>query len=468
MSTRHSVLIPMIAPSADQSGDDGHLLEVYSILYGVQDGSHTQASVVSEDSNQKQRIDEKALDKYWDLVAAPLRTSGAALYRAGCAAVSAVRKLGLTVPYSALYQRFRPQAWIEAQRLYAASPEGPTEGRSAELGLALALLMGAGLSRGRCVIATGALTGASSRIKTDDVEILPVAGLPEKLNTVLRLAERGALPELGARSNPVVLTPRTFERGGSQHVVSGLRVIAELEANGVRVVPVGWLSEAKTVLGIRHARYLRIDRYLQMACAALVVLALSICSWLWWKNAPIEMAFLPGASAAKAEPFHACFAKDRDYYIMKAVSRDGPVNVVRSGETLGWKVRIGDPESLDAGIAGLIGTTDIYYVANAMVAENSEAKIVALPTPVRAGETVEWGWTLNERTETNALVLLVRRGRPFDADDIRERLFARFPNAAGGTSRLDITGAANYLMQSAPGALKFVFQTRQNGPECPI
>jgi len=145
---------------------------------------------------QIQEIDRKSRDKDWDAVAAPLRKVG--LYQAGCAAASAARKLGVRRPPTALYQQVSRLAWIDHQRLHPATAQGPTEGRSAELGLALVLLMCACGSPARQVIATGALGGQPAGVVHDDVEVLPVASLSEKLQLILTLARHGSLPGVGA------------------------------------------------------------------------------------------------------------------------------------------------------------------------------------------------------------------------------------------------------------------------------
>jgi hypothetical protein len=73
-------------------------------------------------------------------------------------------------------------------------PEELSEGNSAELGLALVLLMAASSSPYRQVIATGKLSGQTQLIRERDVKILPVSKLEEKFNLVIQQVTQGQLP----------------------------------------------------------------------------------------------------------------------------------------------------------------------------------------------------------------------------------------------------------------------------------
>jgi hypothetical protein len=162
------VLIPIVKPGTNDSAKslsaDDQLINVYTQPYTFGDD-----------------IDNQAIDKDWDRVAATLRKVNPVLYRSGSVAAGAVRKLGLKRPKVAFYQWFKPQAWLEQQRLYSSYPEYLSEGNSAELGLALVLLMAASGSPYRYVIATGSLGGQTQLIRERDVKVLPVSQLEKKL-----------------------------------------------------------------------------------------------------------------------------------------------------------------------------------------------------------------------------------------------------------------------------------------------
>ncbi|MDH3660866.1 MAG: hypothetical protein OEU92_12725 [Alphaproteobacteria bacterium] len=462
--SRRTVHIPIVQPGASEAGvkrQEDRLIEIYTQHQGLSPLSAPEAAKAAA-------IDSKARDKDWDQVAAPLRKVG--LYQAGCAAASAVRKLGIEPPFGALYQQVARLAWIEAQRLQSASPSGPSEGRSAELGLALALLMGASGSPDRQVIATGALGGQPSGHNADDVEILPVGSLPGKLDLVLTLASHDNLPRFNRERELLFFTPLTFEDDGEQRDVSSLPVVEQLLKFGVHVVPVGRLGEAATILKARRARHLAADRFLQAGVAALALVVAAGAAWHLWPSPKITMTFLPaGGMALAAEPYQACFTPDGGYYPVP-LDRDGIVRTMPAGSTLGWNITIDDPGTGEH-LLGRWVQPDQYHVAQIMLASSSPAKVVTpslpdgRPIELPPGGAWEWGWKLTDKPENNMLVLLAQPEKPFDAAEIRRSLVEQFP-ANGADGGLDLTAAANFLSTLAPGSVRFSVRTVEEEERC--
>lgn len=467
MASRRTVHIPIVQPggrSAAQGGAEDRLIEVYTQHYAFD-------PLTKQEEVQARAVDAKARDKDWDRVAAPLRK--VSLYQAGCAAASAVRKLGIKQPLTALYQRISRLAWIEGQRLQPAGAHGPSEGRSAELGLALALLMCASGSRHRQVIATGALGGQPHGVAVDDVEVTPVASLPEKLRLVLTLAGHDALPGLGKGGEMLFFTPKQFEQDGRWDEVGARPEVAQLRELGVRVVPVERLGQAAAELRAYRSRHLAHDHAL-LGLLATVVLA-GVMGYGWWALAyqRIPMVFLPGGGAAlDPEPYQACFTDDGGFYPVP-LQHEGLARAIPVGETLGWRVQVGAPPTERGGLAGWF-TPEHYYLAQVMVSEFSRTKVMvpelagAEVVEIPPGEIWEWGWQLNDRIENNALVLLAQAEGPFDPDVLRHRLIEAFPHAAGSPdgAGLDVTAAANFLAGEAPGSAKFVIQTVERSARC--
>jgi hypothetical protein len=474
LSIRRTVHIPIVQPG--KAGDElarseDRLIEVYTQL-------GTLEVLTRREEEAWRELDAKARDKDWDRVAAPLRKVG--LYQAGCAAASAVRKLGIRRPPTALYQRISRLAWIEGQRLHPAGAQGPTEGRSAELGLALVLLMCASGSRDRHIIATGALEGQPAGVTEPDVEVKPVGSLPEKLRLVLALARHGALPGTEKGRELLFFTPCRFQDNeGSWRDVAELAEVAELQACSVRVVPVARLGEAAAVLKAHRTRHLPGDR---VAASVLIALLLATGLGMAWQNLQethVPMAFMPaGGDARVPQPFLACFTPDGGFYPV-ALGRDGIGYTVPGGATLAWRVRIGQPVEERQGLAAWFAP-EAYYVAQVMVSEHSRAKVIvprlggADPVQVPPGGIWEWGWKLNdhsEQAETNGLVLLAQGGRPFDPEVLRTRLLERFPAAAGDGGDgpgLDVSAAADFVAAQAPGAVKFIVQTVEDSERCSL
>jgi hypothetical protein len=476
MSARRTVHIPIVRPGGpiarpggravpgggDDRGED-RLIEIYTQVGGLEPLSRHEEETAL-------RLDEKARDKDWDRVAAPLRKVG--LYQAGCAAASAVRKLGIRRPLTALYQQVSRLAWIEGQRLHAATAQGPTEGRSAELGLALVLLMGGSGTRHRQIIATGALGGQPTGVDQPDIEVLPVASLRDKLRLVLTLARHDALPGRTAGREMLFFTPLSHDEGRGPEPVEALAEVADLADQGVRVRPVGRLAEAAAVLRADRARHLLADR---IAAAFLLLLVLGAgagAAWSAIREDHVSMTFVAaGGGAGAAEPFQACFTAD-GRYLPTALAKRGLGHRLPAGATLGWQVRVGAPEEDRHGLRRWFAP-DAYHLAQVMLSSHSRAKVMVprsgdgAPVTVTPGGLWSWGWELNGRAESNALVLLARSDAPFDPDLLHADLVARFPAAGGdGDAALDLTAAMNYLAAKAPGSATFVVETVAEEDPC--
>ena len=467
--TRRTVHIPIVRPNRGQANHDGHedrLIEIYT-------ENHALEALTKAEEERHLAIDAKAIDKDWDRVAAPLRKVG--LYQAGCAAASAARKVGIDPPLTALYQRISRLAWIEGQRLQPAVSKGPSEGQSAELGLALVLLMSASGGHDQQIIATGALGGQPLGVSTDDVEIMPVGSVPEKLRLVTTLARNKALPRFDERRKLLFFVPKQFEKEGEWQDTITLPEVEELAQLGVRVVPVTRLSEAAAILDARRSRHLLYDRLAQAAMILLLVFGTAGFAWSQWSShRSIPIRFIPGGgSALSAEPYQACFTRDGGFYPIP-LERSGVGRGLPAGETLGWRVQIGEKPSEQGWIAAWFAPKR-YRVAQAMLSQHSKVKVIVPETPhggpvtLSPGEVWEWGWQLNDKAEINSLVLLAMADKPIDADSLRSELIERFPKAQGtkpGDEGLDVTAAANYLAAKAMGAAKFNVQTLERISQC--
>ncbi|MGI9435400.1 MAG: hypothetical protein ACR2Q4_11320 [Geminicoccaceae bacterium] len=467
--TRRTVHIPIVRPNRGQADHDGHedrLIEIYT-------QHHALEALTKSEEEQVLSTDAKALDKDWDQVAAPLRKVG--LYRAGCAAASAARKVGIAPPLTALYQRISRLAWIEGQRLQSAAGNGPSEGRSAELGLALVLFMSASGSHDQQIIATGALGGQPQGVSDDDVEVLPVGSVPEKLKLVETLARSKALPRFDERRKLLFFLPRQFEQDGEWRETTSLPEVDELADLGVRVIPVDRLSEAVAILNARRSRHLFFDHLAQAAMIAVLAFGVAGFAWSQLSARPdIPIRFLSGGGLALSpEPYHVCFAKDGGYDPIP-LTRNGIGKSLPAGETLGWRVQVGDLPAKEGLVAGWFAPKT-YRVAQAMISEHSSVKVIVPQAPgggpleLAPGDIWEWGWQLNGTAEDNSLVLLAMADKSLNADELRSELVDKFPKALGsapGTEGLDVTAAANYLAAKAMGAAKFTIQTTEGTSLC--
>lgn len=469
MQRRVTVFIPLVsppaghaAPTAQSAPTAARLIEVYA------ESVHW----IGDDKNslQQRTQDElKAVSKYWDTVAAPLRRNSPALYQSGCVAANAVRKIHFKRRFFAFFQRVKPNAGVDSQRLYAVQAWGPTEGRSAELGLALALAAAVCGTNRMLVIATGALSAddANARqanlFKSDDVKVHSVGGVVEKLSLILFELEDGIFRELAGQREIVVITPKFFRTGldVAWQPVEALAEVSALRALGVAVYPVDWLSEALSRLQADTAEYLFFDRLALWGMALILGAVMVFGAINAWREADIPMAFIPVDSESAAEPVQLCSYQQRHYALPLAKTQWVPT--VQVSGVIAWRVAIGQQDGFDAALAKWLGFRG-YYVALIVVSEHSPATFdyakadgTTRPLIIPPGHSYE-GWIkLNETAETNALLLLARRYAPFDPHTLRERFKQWSQASAQADASFDVTAAVAMLKTLAPGSLVFPF-----------
>ncbi len=459
MKTRRTAFIPIVELGSKFLASSGNtrsrLLEVYSEQSRFSDALS----------------DGKARDKNWDPIIAPLLPHK--LYPAGLNAVGKVRKFGLKKPFAAFYQWFKPQAWIEQQRLRCADGQGPTEGSSAELGLALALLMGAAGSKEMHVIATGRLApklaGEALHNKDFDVKIYPVGSLLEKLRLVRELANAGKLPGAPLR----FFIPDTGYAAGNTAVPvrehgEMQQLITELAALNVQVIPIAWLSEAANILKIGKARVLFLDQMLRGLLAVSIIVLAGWSSYVWWRDRPIELVFLPDgegpfiACVKKLEPrVIATFIGYYDKAVKPAICNYEPC--IPTHSVLAWKLKAGSNTGVDAELHQRT-FFDGYYVAQIMLSEKSPHQILiphnvnGEPKRIVPGTVWESGFGLNDVEELNAMVLLAQRHEPFNQAELR--------TALEKMEQKSIPSLVDFTAQLAPASEYFVFHSKKQLSLC--
>lgn len=460
--SRRTVFIPVVAKSTATVADsqaNAELVQIYA--------QSCQAIECDAESEQKAR------DKDWPVIAVPLRQTGSALFQAACAAISAVRSLSLKKPRFALYQFFKPHSWLDTLRLYAAGHRGPSEGGSAQLGLALVLLMAATRTRTHNIIASGALSSESRRLY--DAKVCAVGKMREKLQLVLQRAKAGQLASANDSGSTGILffTPVHYEDAGNPAKVADLPEVSELRQHGVYVEPVAWLSEAAAKLQAHTTCYHIWDRIYQSLLAVILLLGMLTTTWFYWLYSELPMSFIAADRDGRInEPFLSCFDPQGNFEPVK-LRRSGVATTIPIGTTLGWRLSVGTAHSFDNKLISL-GIYDGYYLALIMLSEHSPAKIIIpnqqnsnTPLRLKPGDSMQWGWKLNQQTEANRLVILSQRQRPFDAEQLRNALIKRFPGAQGSSAAaLDITAASNYLSALGNGSLSFQFLTVNTASDC--
>lgn len=444
MQTRRStVYIPLV----EQSQQNSQLLEVYA--------EDTSAIVTKAAADRQAAADKKAEDKNLNPVTAALRY--ASLAGAGLHVVNAIRKLGLKPSRWAAYQGIKDYAWLDSQRLYVGNSHFENcEGNSAQLGLAIALLLNASDSPVRYAIATGSIS--TDKLADNDVPIGAVGSVPEKLALILEKRKAKALPE-----QPLYcFTPTHYKKNGDLYPVSELAQIKLLADVGIQVRPIEWLSEAASILKADRARRLKQDRLVEAAAAGLLGLLLAVLGYQTWWHWAIPVNLLPLADGSKAEPFLVCANKDKSevWYVALEHDTDTPILPLFKKENpgynlgLGWKLQP----------AATLPFSSPYYVAFIHLGERTGFKLVAqdlgtqADITVAAGEALKWYWPMKEESaqqQNNALLVVLQR-TPIATAKLQAELDRQF---LGSKDKLDVQQALNFLQPKFPGHYTFKYKS---------
>ena len=227
------------------------------------------------------------------------------LYEAGAIAQGAVSRLKLKARIGALWQRLRPSPIP----VYLTVTNGPdiiglnTENsESAELGLALAMVMVRCQSTDHAVVATGALSrDAGPQAAGDDqVAVLPVGGLSGKFKAFQR-----ALTEQKGGAHPsrfkFLIPHKTLD--GDETLQTHAADIAALETacaeQGIacEVVPCATLREACRAVGADRLHASGKDRAFSTAVMIILVAAIAGAGIASWMQSEIPMTFVNVADA---------------------------------------------------------------------------------------------------------------------------------------------------------------------------
>lgn len=429
---RSTIFIPL----AERSQQGGKLLEIYA-------EAHNFGSI---------ETDRTAQEKDWEVIAAPLKS--ASLYADGLHVVNAIRKFKLKAPRWSIYQRLQHYAWLNKQRLFVGNTQFENcEGHSAQLGLALALLLNASNSSIRYSIATGALS--SDKHADYDVAIGAVASVPQKLDLIIQQRQSNSLPQQAL----YCFTPTHYIKDGELLPVAELAQIQHLAALDIQVKPIAWLSEAAQLLQANRASSIKKYQVLDAAALILCGLVVVLVAYFSWLQAAIPIKLLPGKT--QAEPFLVCTNRDNTQVSYADLERDGstpllPLFAKENSEInvgLGWKL-----------VPQATFWSKHYYVTFIHLGEHTGFKLIhQYPDNAKAilaypGEQLNWYWPMNEvapQAQNNVLLILLQR-TPIAAIDIEQALSEHFPDAK---TSLDVLQARDFLLPQFPGSYAFSYQS---------
>ena len=401
-------------------------------------------------------MDDMAIDKDWDVTAAQLRKYN--LYEDGLLAVNRVRKLELKKPLFAVFQYFRKYSYLDNQRLYSAHVFH-AEGDSAQLGLALALLLNVSDSKVTSVIATGKLcrdTRENPKHK-NDTAVEEVGGIEKKLALVLSKRKSG---DLGSAPSLFCFTP-VYLDANKQEKIATLPIVKDLAEVGIVVKPIAWLSDAAKILLANTTRYLLWDT---LCLSVLVTLLLFGMYSVWWHN-PINIKIMSG-DHHKDEPFLVCTSVDQvSYYDLK---REGGIPVFPLLSQQNENVNVGLGITLKPEKSFL---TSYYYTVFIHIGEKTGIHIIDKQasggqaiTATDEAPPLSMYWPMveeNSLAEDNVILVAFQR-TPIDANQLRDQIKREFPD----NKQLDVLQARDFLLPQFPGSYAFLYRSIIAQPPC--
>jgi hypothetical protein len=366
------------------------------------------------------------------------------LYQAGQQAKSAVRLFALP-----------GHGWLPRAReaLHVVNPGdvvglGAENANSAELGLALALLMFRAQTEQRAVIASGALDLGSGR---RDIPVLPIHHLAGKLRLVERhFTQPGSAPP-----------PRNFLLPA--HDPDGVSVadryraeIKALSALGIEVHGVSTLVDAARLVGARRRALSPAERSLRRLLAVSAAVAAAAAAMHYWFTSPIAMSFAPVATADGsliATPARSVLGASSTELLQPCLV-GGRTPGFSVGEHMAVRLRTGARQGPGSWLGGfqhvLVSISD------------SGVKVLPPPTKVSVPPGTDVGYLLEVREpeEETLLVWLAKRGSAFDTagleTHLRKQLQTLHPSER-------ISAARNLLQAAAPGVLIYSFRSVSPG-----
>lgn len=323
---------------------------------------------------------------------------------------------------------------------------GAENSSSAELGLALALLMYRSQTQVRSVLATGALDlGHGDR----SVPVLPVHHLGQKLRTVVRHFEQP-----GAANAPGILLAPEKDPDGVAVVERYQQEIGELKAVGVQVHGVRSLSDGAQLVGARRAAVTRLEQNIKRGCAAAAACLTGATAFYVWYVSPIALSFAavanPDGSIA-ATPARLGEAGSGLVILppCHATGSETPAFVV--GEQLAVSLKTGKAHDLSALFGG-------YHLALVSVSSVSGEKSLLPPGKgsVAPGSEIRFRTGVRAPQEDTLLVWLAKRGGAFDTSALDVKVH-RVIDPLKPAER--ISAARNFLSHMAPGFLPYTFRS---------
>ncbi len=403
------------------------------------------------------------------------------LYQSAMTACAAVRRLRLRPVGVGRLRAWRGSplpGYVSIPNATALDGLDPSQSRSAELGIALALVAYGGQARPDVIFATGQLESRARPSAEDrNVRVEPVAEIATKLAEIRQYTETASI-ERGSRIL-LFLPAETIDgrdtRAAHRDELGRLAEAVSAKAGTLDIHPVATLNDAVVTLGIRGIEPTRADKVLAASAAVAATAAVLSIAWSLWLSAPIGIAFaevMLSDGSRVSSPLRAVYEPQSAAYVMQPECL-GPQAMphYRNGDGLVLRTVIRDQGVLVNVLGG-------YHHILVAVSERSDVVVVppqsfARPLPSRSGAQTftppppgKWDVSvavpiegIPERTK---LFVLAKRGRPFDADALATSTRNAIANAKG-VDRLNV--ATTHLSRIA-SYVDYTFRSTEGDVSC--
>lgn len=424
--SRHSVVIPVVQKNTDTGGE---VLEIHC------------------EPRSKQDKDEAA--NGMDSIIEKLREIN--LHNAGKTAVGAIERL--------LSSEAKESLNIAARRItynYNTSKGVIDEGRSAELGIALALLMNAGNCKNSMVIASGSINvkvGDNCR----DADIEAVNDLENKFSIVLKnsAVENSVffIPQANIDNKPGLLESANYL----------------WEQRHIKIVPVATLSEAINYLKISVVP----DKNPYLYWLGLGIVLTGFI--LWFLNFLLETQ--QPVVAGKPPPAHLSIDFDKEYSplveipflvcnpndpfpITQNLKYVGLTRTISIKDLIGWHIKFNTNTKT-------LATNSSVNLIVAFVGKKSGLDFLPINDKLERQITLpianSWSWMHQQGdiAESGILVFMAKQQEPFDLQKLQKQFDEHYPGEP-----YDLSKVLLFLMEQAETNLPVAFDSLEQPSAC--
>jgi len=327
---------------------------------------------------------------------------------------------------------------------------GADNSASAELGLALALLMYRAQTQVRAILATGALELSQGN---RSVPVLPIHHLGQKFRTVLR-----HFGQPGSANAPRIFLAPEKDPDGAAIADRYRQEIAALKEAGVEVLGVSSLGDAARLVGAHGVAMTRLERIFKRGLVATVAGLTGAAIIHAWYDYPIALSF---ASVANPDGSISVTPARRGATgagmgILPPCHVSGTeIPAFAIGDQVAVRLKTGQSHELASVLGG-------YEHALVSISSTSGVKVMlpSLQGPIVPGSETGYVVSVRAPEEETALIWLAKRGAPFDPVALESNIH-HVIDPLNPAER--ITAARNFLSRAAPGSLFFTFRSIARG-----